>query len=115
MHLYFAGGQCGLSLPVAPRHCLSPGPGASAHAVGAEIANVRTASSPTMTLFGLLMRHLLSLFRSYRTGVTAPKEHTTFSTDSEDPGFYGCDVDGASDVRPVRELECVECGRVSRE
>jgi len=57
-----------------------------------------------MTLFGLLMRHLLSLFRSYRTGVTAPKEHTTFSTDSEDPGFYGCDVDGASDVQPVREL-----------
>jgi hypothetical protein len=28
------GGQCGLLLPAAPRHCLSPGPGAAAHAVG---------------------------------------------------------------------------------
>src|SRR5215211_4415682 len=59
--LYLTGGQCGLLLPVAPRHCLSPGPGASAHAVGAEMANVSTASSPTISLFGLLMRHLLSL------------------------------------------------------
>jgi hypothetical protein len=35
--------------------------------------------------------------------------------DSRGARIYGCDVDGASDVRSVRELECVECGRVSRE
>lgn len=28
---------------------------------------------------------------------------------------YGCDVDGARDLRTLRELECVECGGVSRE
>src|SRR5215204_1668266 len=28
-------------------------------------------------------------------------------------GFYGCRLDSAGDVRSVRSLECVECGRVS--
>lgn len=35
-----------------------------------------------------------------------------------DPGrsrIYGCHVDSAGDVRSVRSLECVECGRVSRD
>jgi hypothetical protein len=30
-------------------------------------------------------------------------------------GFYRCHVDSPGDVRQVRSLECVECGRVSRE
>jgi ribosomal protein L33 len=30
-------------------------------------------------------------------------------------GLYPRPVDGAGDVRSVRRLECVECGRVSRE
>jgi hypothetical protein len=29
-------------------------------------------------------------------------------------GFYRCEVGGCDDVRSVRELVCVECGRVSR-
>ena len=29
-------------------------------------------------------------------------------------GLYPRPVDGAGDVRSVRRLECVECGRVSR-
>jgi hypothetical protein len=39
-------GQCGLLLPVAPRHCLSPGPGAAPDAAGAtDAANTHTAKS----------------------------------------------------------------------
>src|SRR5215211_6007619 len=68
--LYLPGGQCGLSFPVAPRHCLSPGPGASADAIGAEIASVRTASSPTTSLLGLLMQS--PPLRSYRTAWALP-------------------------------------------
>jgi hypothetical protein len=37
------------------------------------------------------------------------------ATDSRSARIYGCDVDGPSGVRSVRRLECVECGRVSRE
>jgi hypothetical protein len=47
------GGQCGLLLPVAPRHCLSPGPGASAKAVGAAAAIVATSAKAAINLFFL--------------------------------------------------------------
>jgi hypothetical protein len=47
-----------LPLPVAPRHCLSPGPGASASAVGAAIASVKSASNSATSRFGLLIAHL---------------------------------------------------------
>jgi Zn ribbon nucleic-acid-binding protein len=35
--------------------------------------------------------------------------------DSRGARICGCDVDGAGDLQSVRSLECVECGRVSRE
>jgi hypothetical protein len=50
---YLPGGQCGLPLPVAPRHWLSPGPGASAKA-GAAVANAEKASNVTTIFFALL-------------------------------------------------------------
>lgn len=45
------GGQCGLLLPVAPLHCLSPGPGASAQAGTAEI--VAMIATAAINLFAL--------------------------------------------------------------
>ena len=51
---YLPGGQCGLPLPFAPRHWLSPGPGASAHAAGAETASALIASTKATTLLRLL-------------------------------------------------------------
>jgi hypothetical protein len=45
-------GHCGLLLPVAPRHCLSPGPGAAPDAAGAtDAANTHTAKSSTPRRF----------------------------------------------------------------
>jgi hypothetical protein len=46
------GGQCGLLLPVAPRHCLSPGPGAAAQAVGtaAMVAMIAKAAINLLVL-----------------------------------------------------------------
>jgi hypothetical protein len=35
--------------------------------------------------------------------------------DSGSARFYGCDVDSAGDMRAVRSLECVDCGRVSED
>jgi hypothetical protein len=49
-HSYFPGGQCGLLFPVAPLHCLSPGPGA-ANAVGSDAANAANARRTTIVLF----------------------------------------------------------------
>jgi hypothetical protein len=50
------GGQCGLLLPVAPRHCLSPGPGGSASAAGAtETAKTHAANSNAPKRFTLVI------------------------------------------------------------
>jgi hypothetical protein len=57
--LYLPGGQCGLLLPVAPRHCLSPGPGASPNAAGAtEAANTHTVNSSAPQRFTFVMELL---------------------------------------------------------
>ena len=37
------------------------------------------------------------------------------AADSHSAGFYAHHVDSASDVRKLRSLECVECGRVWRD
>jgi hypothetical protein len=48
------GGQCGFPFPVAPLHCLSPGPGASPNAVGTDAAKAAIVRSTKMALFVLL-------------------------------------------------------------
>ena len=60
---YLPGGQCGLSLPVAPRHCLSPGPGAPALATGAARASALTAA--------MMAIHRLDLIAHLPSGVEA--------------------------------------------
>jgi len=56
---------------------------------------------------------------AWKAGDTIPlgrgRSLRVIDVQSDSARIYGCDVDGASDVRSVRRLECVECGRVSRE
>jgi hypothetical protein len=62
---YLPGGQCGLPLPFAPRHCWSPGPGASASAFGADAANAQSAKRSASAFFPFIVSPPLM---SRRTG-----------------------------------------------
>jgi hypothetical protein len=69
---YLPGGQCGLSFPVAPLHCLSPGPGAAASALDTDDAKAARASTVTIAFFVLDMIHPLPLPQSQNKAEPTP-------------------------------------------